>query len=264
MKKFLGTISAVVIICLLFAGCTGNNGANNQNGSTNAVDQNDPTNAVDQNSLSNELDQNEPWKDVEGGQIAVAIATDILDGAEVEHINVSGHPDLAIEERLNGELYAFSTWGDAEGVTLDFAVVGNFLSVRRTGTQYTEGAAYPINFLQTQIFDLTTGEQAGRLSDFVKIGPELREVITSGAFRQVYPEGLTMEGATERLAVEIVDNYDPEYFDLRFYLTETSFGLYIETLHVEGDYWAFEAPYADIRPSVQTKLALELLYIYED
>ena len=246
MKKFLGTISAVIIVTLLFAGCAGNNGANNQNG-------------------SNAGNQSEPWKDAEGGQIAVGIATDNSGGTEVEYIHVSGHPDPAVEKELNEELYVFSTWdtvftmgddnGDVDNIKLNFAVVGNLLSVRCSGTRNTEDSAYPTNFLRTQIFDLTTGKQAGSLSEFIKVGEELRNLIKSGAFTILYPP--ERDDGNERLAAEIADTY-------AFYLTETSLGLFIDVLHAEGDYWVFEATYEAIRPVVQTKLALELLHIYEN
>jgi len=244
MKKFLGTISAVIIVTLLFAGCAGNNGANNQNGASNAGN------------------QDEPWKDAEGGQIAVGIATNILlDGTEVKYIHVSGHPDPAVEKDLNGELYAFSAWDleDMKDIKLEFTVTGarQFLSIRRSGTRHTEGAAYPVAFLETQIFELDSGEQAGDIKEFIKVDNDFRKLITSGVFKQVYPEGVEAEGAAERLAAEIVDKMSPDYFDLRFYLTDTSLGLYIEVLHAEGDYWAFEAPYTAITKSMQKKLALE-------
>ena len=179
--------------------------------------------------------------------------------SNIEYLEVSGHPDSAVEENLNIELFTFSTWAadDIDDLKFSFSIVGDFVSVRRTGMRYEEGAAYPVSFLHTQIFSLSTGEQAGSLSDYVKVGPELREVITSGAFKQVYPDGIEIEGAAERLASEIVDTYN-------FYLTETSLGIFIETLHTEGDYWVFEAPYPVIYPAVQTKLALELLSIYEN
>jgi len=197
--------------------------------------------------------------------ITVGILSGDVAGREKEYIKVSGHPDSEIEDALNSDLFLFSTWDDVEDkdYTLGYAVVGNYLSVRRTGIRYKEGDAYPVSFLETQIFDLETGnqaEKAGSIGDFLQIGQELRNFITSGTFKQIHPDGIEIEGAAERLAVEIVDNYDTTYetFEMRFYLTETSIVLYIEVSHAEGDYWACEAAYSDIRPALQKRVKLAL------
>ena len=194
----------------------------------------------------------------EESKITVSIET--ADG--MKFLKVSGLEDPAAEESINSELFTFSTWGleesDMDGFKLEYAVVGDYLSVRRSGTKIEEGAAYPTNFFHTQIYDFSTGRQAGDLREFIKIEEDFRNLITSGAFKMIHPEGVEIEGAAEHLAAAIVDPFEYESFESRFYLTETGLGLYMEVLHAEGDYWIFEASYADIYPVMQKKLALAL------
>lgn len=196
--------------------------------------------------------------------ISIAVLTETSGASEVKFIKVTGLADKDVEQALNDELFTFSVWGvgeqyETEKVTevlsIDYAVIGDVLSVRRNDKVLWQGAETPARYMRTQIFDLTTGAQAGSLSDYISVDEKLRELITSGAFEQVYPGEIA--GAKEALAVEIVDKYNPDFFDLRFYLTETAFGLYIDG-EVEGGkgYWAFEAPYEKVAPLMKAKLPM--------
>ena len=238
MKKILGIISAVVMVVLLLTGCTSNQ-------------------AIKEVPA-------EPSPTPEKNEITVSILTGDVVGRNKQYFKVSGLADSEVEDALNSDLFLFSAWDGIEDYTLDFAVVGNFLSVRRAGTQNTEGSAYPTNFLQTQIFDLSTGKQAGSLADFVRLDKDILDNIEDGIFKLVYPEEIKsvipIDDVNERLYEEIVNNHArrDDYFDMNFYLTETSLGLFIETLHAEGDYWVFEATYEAIRPILSEKLLAAL------
>jgi hypothetical protein len=186
----------------------------------------------------------------------VGVRTEITGNDEERFITVSGLSDPAVEESLNEELYIFSTWGVGipyednivtEVYGFEYAVVGDYLSVCRLDMVLWDGAEHPALYLRTQIYNLAAGEQAGSLSDFIDLGKDLLDLIEDGVFTQVYPGEI--DGANERLIAEILNKHGQgAYFDTSFYLTQTSFGLYIDG-DVEGEkgYWAFEAPYEDIR-----------------
>ena len=117
-----------------------------------------------------------------------------------------------------------------------------------------ESTESPKRYLRTQVFDLTTGEHAGGLENFVELGKDLLDFITDGTFRQVYPGEIT--GADWQLSDEMARR-DNDYSDPYFYLTETNLGLYMSVEGEEG-YWAFEAPYEQIELILTEKLLVAL------
>jgi len=193
-------------------------------------------------------------------QVAARIETEEMGEYSAEYIQVSGLPDEDIQDALNNELKMFGTWGiDNEGgetitATAEYSIIGDsYISVRQIQTTYVEDAAYPTSVFNSQLFSLETGMSVD-ISEFMVVDDELADAIESGVFVQIYPEEI--EGAAEMMVEEFVDN-GMEY-ETRFYLTEMGIGIYInERLHVEGDYWVFEAEYGDI----ERLLTVELLDI---
>ena len=204
--------------------------------------------------------------------ITVVILTEIAGDSEVKTIRVVGLADAgfsddpAVEELLNANLYEFLLWGgftreafDAEAETpeIDYAIVGNYISVRAYDTEYTPGAAYPVNRLRTIVLNLETGEYAGWPFDYLRMDSEqeidaLQSAFTSGSFVQIHPE-TPVEGAAEELAEALGDSAWRD--GLGFYLTDDSLGIYLTGLpHAVGDYWVFEAKYSDIEPLLTRKL----------
>ena len=101
--------------------------------------------------------------------IAIAVLTEINGKSEVKLIRVSGLADPAAEELLNQQLYEFSTWSgfmqDAFGAEveipeIDYTIIGDYISVRCVDVIHWEDDESPTRYVRTQIFDLTTGEQA--------------------------------------------------------------------------------------------------------
>jgi len=194
---------------------------------------------------------------LEKNGITLSVFSETSGDTKKDFLKVSGLSDSTVEEKLNEELHTFSTWGDATDYVVSGSIIGNagngFISVKRDGTYYPEKEE---TFFNTQILDLTTGEQAGGLTDFVTLGKDFRKLITNGTFVQMEPDPdgeVKIKDAAERLAVEIVDKNKAGDFDIRFYLTDDVFGLYTE-LADEGKILRFEAPYNAVRSVLSEKL----------
>ena len=145
--------------------------------------------------------------------VAAGVKTEVSRGVETKFVTVSGLSDPEIQEKLNQELYAFSTWGlggsdeddvTTEGIDFKYSLVGNYISVRRFDTTTRKDAAYPVNNIRSLVFDLETGEYAGGLYEFIDSGLDLIEAVKSGKFVQVYPE-TAIDGADDVLAAYIAD-----------------------------------------------------------
>jgi hypothetical protein len=222
--------------------------------------------------LSNRNSFSFEGRSYDGGVVA-GVRTETKNGKEERFLAVSGLSDPAMEGLINDKLYVFSTQKTsplvnngtiAEINSLDLEIVGNFMSVRRVDlvqwdpAVYEAADEYPTAYLQTDIFDLATGEQAGSLEDFLYLGKETMDAIQAGLFKQVFPGEMT--GALAMLEDRLSASDGESYFENRFYLTDTAFGIYMDG-RVENDdncYWAFEAPYAQIASILSEKLLAAL------
>ena len=188
-------------------------------------------------------------------QTAAHIETKQQGESSIEYVEVTGLPDIEVQNKLNEELEVFFAWVtvDAENpdkkvdVTAKYSIIGNrFISVRAYDLEYVEGAAYPVNYLRSNTYDLQTGEYAGPLSAFVQV-EGLMELIMAGKFANIEP-GVELPEMADKL-------YDNVNDSINFYLTETALGLSIEgENHASGDYWSFEASYEDLQSVLEQKL----------
>lgn len=181
------------------------------------------------------------------------------DDTQARYIEVSGLADNSIQTKLNEELKDFciaptlSAKGDTiYDITPVFEVIpGDLLSVRTYNTAYTAGAAYPVNFVQAQLFSLTTGERdTGDLWDFIKDKEAFKQLTLDGRF------GLTPVGVGDEISEEIktaaykklAESMDTAEFAAQFYFGDGG-GLNVwceGENHATGDYWLFDIPVVNL------------------
>ena len=263
MKKPFCSVIGVVLICAAMSACSVIDFNYNPPGSVVGTPA-DGTETNDGSSRSVESDETDEGDDV---YIQTAAHIEVFEEGDsvIEYVVVTGLPDFELQTALNDELKNFFTWPlfDSENPdktitsTARFTIIGNkYISVRTYETEYTDGAAYPINNAAAMVFSLDTGEFAGHLIDFINIDPDsrditlLREAFDAGIFELVYPEE-EFDGAADIVLEHIADSPHSAVF----YLTETALGLGVTGLpHAIGGYVLFEADYDDIEELLTERL----------
>ena len=184
--------------------------------------------------------------------IVVNIVSYNEDGSEIEYVKLEGMSDLSAQQRINEELQMFATWPlvNAEETPIvtakaKYAVIGGkYISARsEVVTKYAE-TPYPVNELQSVVFDLETADFANQPDLFVASKAALLHAFSSGKFLQVWPD-TPLDGIVDILIEELSLTPGHGY---EFYLTEKTLGIHLgQRQHAVGDYWAFEAPYGSIK-----------------
>ncbi|MDR2656276.1 MAG: hypothetical protein LBB86_00440 [Oscillospiraceae bacterium] len=197
--------------------------------------------------------------------VTIAIETAESGESRIEYVYVEGLDDADVQELLNAYLRWFSTdtfldedvdraWDTVEGKTAYALLGGRYLSVRTEYFFSGASIAHPWADIQALVFDLTTGEPDTQLSDYLTMGEALRSAILNGTFTMINPVEAS-EDFLERFAEDYLDNADPEYYNIDFYLTDDGVGLFLrDRIHAEGDYWAIEAPFNKLDGLATTKL----------
>jgi hypothetical protein len=179
---------------------------------------------------------------------------------DVEFISVSDLKESS-QVKLNDLLRQFYLWqwengtpeenGDTAhytGTARHYIVGDKYLSVVRIMSTLTEGAAYPTEEISAQTYDLTTGDTVDNL---VYGDAVFAEADAANKFKLTFPEA-EIAGANAKLA-EYAQGKKNLY---NYYLTQTGLALFIANdVHAQGDYWLFEAPYADIKGILSDDLA---------
>ncbi|GHU68419.1 hypothetical protein FACS1894184_10350 [Clostridia bacterium] len=192
--------------------------------------------------------------------------------SKIEYAQVSGLADEEIQAMLNAYLKWFSVdnyldedvdraWDTVEGRTAFAIVGGRYLSVYTEYLFSGKEMAYPWGDVQARVFDLTIGEPDTQLSDYLTTGPELNAAIADGTFTIFKPDVTEEQGIDflARFAQDYGVNYEPDYYNTDFYLTEDGLGLFVhDRIHAEGDYWMAEAAY-DKLGGLMTPMLEELL-----
>ncbi|MDR1262727.1 MAG: hypothetical protein LBK46_04465 [Oscillospiraceae bacterium] len=197
--------------------------------------------------------------------MTITIETAESGESRIEYVCVEGLEDADTQEMLNAYLRWFSTdtfldedadraWDTVEGKTAYTLLGGRYLSVRTEYFFSGENIAYPWADIQALVFDLTTGEPDTQLSDYLTVDEELRSAILNGTFMMINPVEAS-EDFLERFAEDYLDDADPEYYNINFYLTEDGVGLFLrDRIHAEGDYWVIEAPLSKLGGLATPKL----------
>ena len=170
------------------------------------------------------------------------------DNRHWESLAVSGMADEAAQKKINSLLGDFGQPPCGEppddnwryDSKVGYAIVGDCLSVTRSLTTTSlASSAWPLKEFSAMTLQLSGGE----VYTFPLNAATLRKALNEGKFRQVHPEKPVKDGLTQ-LADSIKEEFIPPY-----YLTETGVGLYLNGPdHDEGEFWLFEADYADLPP----------------
>lgn len=171
---------------------------------------------------------------------------------EVQYIQAAGLHDT-VQEKLNQNIMDFYLWQWTDSLnseadtteyygTAAYAFTGKrLLSVQRYLSATTEDAAYPVNEISTQTFDIMTGEPVGALN----AAPFTDEIIRKFKLTQPgadVPDELAAKA--EQSFKAYVLGADEIY---NYFLTDTGVAIYImNDVHAEGDYFIFEADLPDI------------------
>ena len=218
MKKILALMAAVLLAFAL-AGCDG-----------------EPTGQTP-------IEDNLGTPDI---QTAAHIETLNEGDSVIEYVEVSGLPDIAVQDALNEEMKTFFTWVlvDLESadktveVLAEYEIIGNrYISIRAYDLEIFEGAAHPATNLRANTYDLITGD-AVLLDAFIADINGIKALDDSIFAPQVIEE--LVPAALEKLKGSLGSNST-------FYLLQDRIGFSIEgENHATGDYWVFEVSYADI------------------
>ncbi|MDR1150429.1 MAG: hypothetical protein LBJ93_02255 [Clostridiales bacterium] len=224
---------AVVAICLLFL-------SSRKNKDNNSSSSPDASGVVDEYS-----------------SVDVKRYTFEEDESKSEYIKLEGLDDVSKQKNINDDIEELCLWwtkksnnSNNENVISEvkyWVVKDKFLSVINE-EEREFGGAHPYKLCKTRVYDLTTGEKAGKLSDFVNLSDEFKKTLATKTFKKVYPEG-EIENQNDTLLENFKDDFDS------FYLTKDGLGLVIDgMIHALGDYWRFEAEYKDIKPFLKQNL----------
>lgn len=171
---------------------------------------------------------------------------------EVAYIEAADRNGSA-QETLNKNLREFYLWqwlypaGEADETityhgTADYAFIGNrLLSVQRYLSVFHEGAAYPVNEVSAQSFDISTGEPVGPMNEKPLTDNILQKFHLTSVGENV-PEELTAK------ASQALSQYAQETEEIyTYFLTDTGVAIYLPNdVHAEGDYFIFEAKAEDV------------------
>lgn len=181
------------------------------------------------------------------------------DDTLARYVEVSGLADGAVQEKLNKELKYFClspTFSAESDTTYNImpvfeVVAGDLLSIRTYNTAYTEGSAYPVNSIRTQLFSLSTGDKdAGNLWDFIKDKDAFKRLALDGKF------DLTVAGVEGEIPKELkaaaykklAENIGNPEFAAQFYFGDGGrLNVWCDgENHATGDYWLFDIPVIDL------------------
>ncbi len=178
---------------------------------------------------------------------------------QARYVEVSGLSDAAVQKKLNQALKAFClapTSSAEKDTTYNIMPVfelagGDLLSLRTYDTAYTAGAAYPVNSIRTQLFNLTTGDKdAGTLWDFVSDKDAFKELIRNGKFGFAVAgvEGKVPEEVKTAAYKKLADSVDTAEFATQFYFGDGGrLNVWCEgDNHATGDYWLFDIPVTEL------------------
>lgn len=178
--------------------------------------------------------------------------------ASVEFVKISGMTDERLQIRLNQNIKDFYTWQwineDAEDTakytaTAKYYFKGNLLSVIRILNTAEEGASHPISEISAQTYDITTGNI---VENILLNGDKVKNA--ADKFRLIYPD-TEVPNAAERFAAYLDDSDTIT----TCYLTDSGIAVYMPVAsHAEGDYWIFEARYADASEILTPEAADEI------
>lgn len=178
--------------------------------------------------------------------------------ASVEFVKINGMTDERLQIRLNQNIKDFYTWQwineDEEDTakytaTAKYYFKGNLLSVIRILETTAESAAYPISEISAQTYDITTGNI---VENILLSGDKVKNA--ADKFRLIYPD-TEVPNAAERFAAYLDDSDTIT----TCYLTDSGIAVYVPAVsHAEGDYWIFEASYADASEILAPEAAAEI------
>lgn len=181
------------------------------------------------------------------------------EATQARYIKVSGLADDKIQAKLNKELKKFClepTYTAKSDTTYDimpvFEVVdGNLLSIRTYNTAYSKGAAYPVNSIRTQLFNLTTGDKnAGNLWDFIKDKDAFKKLVLNGKFNVTFVgvDGKISKKLKAAAYKKLAKNIASSEFASQFYFGDGGYlNVWCEGQnHATGDYWLFDIPVVDL------------------
>lgn len=200
----------------------------------------------------NESETSGPAIEDDYDNVKFNVETYTADHVEVEYIQVADLYDI-IQGKLNENIMEFYLWQWTNGVdseadrteyygTATYAFVGEkLLSVQRYLNVTAEGAAYSVNEVSAQTFDVTTGEPVGALNAV----PFTQEQI------QMFKLTLPSDDVPDELAAKAEQAFKDYVLGTdeiyNYFLTDTGVAIYVmNDVHAECDYFIFEADVADI------------------
>ncbi len=135
------------------------------------------------------------------------------------------------------------------------------MSIRTYNTAYTTGAAYPVNSIRTQLFNLTTGDKdAANLWDFIKDKNALKQLALDRKFGLTIPdvEGEIPEEIKAAAYQKLAESIDTPEFATQFYFSDGgSLNVWCDgENHATGDYWLFDIPVIDLENLATDRIAL--------
>ena len=181
------------------------------------------------------------------------------DDTQACYVEVSGLSDGTVQEKLNKELKEFClepTYSAERDITYNImpvfeVVAGDLLSIRTYDTAYTEGAAYPVGSIRTQLFSLTTGaKDAGNLWDFIKDKDAFKRLALDGkfGFTAAGIEGEVPEELKEAAYKKLAQSIDTPELAAQFYFGDGgALNVWCDgENHATGDYWLFDIPVTEL------------------
>lgn len=188
------------------------------------------------------------------------------DNTQARYVEISGLTDNAVQEKLNEGLKEFClapTFSAEKDTTYDIMPVfelldGDLLSIRTYNTAYTAGAAYPVNSIRTQIFNLTTGDKDTGLWDFIGDKKAFKQLVLNGklGFAGAGVEGEIPEKVKEAAYKKLAESIDTQEFATQFYFGDGGrLNVWCEgDNHATGDYWIFDIPITDLEGIATNRL----------
>lgn len=186
---------------------------------------------------------------------------------QARYVEVGGLKDSAVQEKLNKALKEFClspTVTAGKDTTYDimpvFEVVsGNLLSMRTYNTAYTKGAAYPVSSIQTQLFNMTTGEKdSANLWSFIKDKAAFQKLIQDRkvGFAAAGVEGALSEDLKKAAYQKLAESIESPELSTQFFFGDGGrLNVWCEGQnHATGDYWLFDVPVTDLESMATDKL----------
>lgn len=263
-RKTLITVFLAFSLCMILPACSGENTKKETSGthtqetsySETETDSSVPAGPAETDgpaALQNETETYEA--DTEAAyheDVKFNLETYTDDHVEVQYIQAAGLND-DVQEKLNQNIMDFYLWqwtnslgGEADTTeyygTAAYAFTGKrLLSVQRILSATTENAAYPVNEISAQTFDIMTGEPVGPLNADAFTDEIIRKFKLTMPDADVPDE---LAAKADQAFKDYVLGTDEIY---NYFLTDTGVAIYImNDVHAEGDYFIFEADIPDI------------------